>query len=304
MGENESAQINPISLMIIGAEKAGTTALIRYLGQHPGVDVHSQREMSYFLDDDQYMKGLSQAYTQYFPNHQWGEQLIFAKSVGIMYSSVAMDRLYEHNPKIHLILLLRDPIQRAYSGFWEAKRKGLEVSRTFEEAVYLGSGIINIESDYIQRSLYYLHVSKLLERFSRSQIACLFFEEFIKDPLIMCFNIFSKFPSLAPGFVPNVMEPQNIAVEPRSPELARILYSKDRAWISKQFIRLLIPGSILDVVRDKMRRWNEFRIEKPSMNADTYQDLSDFFENYNEELGKMLGMEISVWNSGGEWIER
>jgi hypothetical protein len=255
--------------------------------------------MSFFVQNDQYANGIVEAYSRSFPAHRNG-QLIFAKNIGILYSSIAMNRLYEHNPKIHLILLLRDPIQRAYSGFWEAKRKGLEVIRSFEEAVYHSDGRVNIESDYIHRSLYCLHVSKLLDRFYRSQIACFFFEEFIKDPLKVCLDIFGNFPSLAPGFVPNVMEPQNIAVEPRSPELARILYSKDRAWISKQFIRLLIPGSILDVVRDKMRRWNEFRIEKPSIDADTYQDLFYFFENYNEELGKILGMEISVWNSGGE----
>ena len=53
-----------------------------------------------------------------------------------MYSSIVMNRLYEYNPKIQLILLLRNPIQRAYSGFWEARLKVTDELLAELEAYY------------------------------------------------------------------------------------------------------------------------------------------------------------------------
>ena len=64
--------------MIIGAEKAGTTSLLRYLGQHPRVYTHSQREMTFFVQGNQYEKGIVEAYSRFFPAHRKG-QLIFYK---------------------------------------------------------------------------------------------------------------------------------------------------------------------------------------------------------------------------------
>ena len=47
----------PIDLMIVGAQKAGTTSLLRYLGNHSSICIHEKPEILFFLIDEEYQKG-------------------------------------------------------------------------------------------------------------------------------------------------------------------------------------------------------------------------------------------------------
>lgn len=46
-----------IDIFIIGAQKAGTTSLKNYLGEHPQINTHTTKEFSYFYDDEEYNAG-------------------------------------------------------------------------------------------------------------------------------------------------------------------------------------------------------------------------------------------------------
>lgn len=60
---------SPIDLMIIGAQKAATSSLHHYLAQHPNICTHSQREMTYFIDDNEYQQDYRDIYKRYFNSH-------------------------------------------------------------------------------------------------------------------------------------------------------------------------------------------------------------------------------------------
>ena len=113
-----------IRLLVAGAPKAGSTSLLRYLSQHPGITTHSQPEMSYFVIDHEFDTGYDAALTKYFPNAQPDSHLI-AKHVHAMFSEDAEKRMLEHNPGMQLALLLRNPIQRAHSAYWYCRRARL-----------------------------------------------------------------------------------------------------------------------------------------------------------------------------------
>ncbi|MDE0685767.1 MAG: hypothetical protein OXI63_22795, partial [Candidatus Poribacteria bacterium] len=55
-----------IQLMIVGAQKAGTSSLLRYLAQHPDIHTHAQPEMTFFLQDREYSRGYQWASAKYF----------------------------------------------------------------------------------------------------------------------------------------------------------------------------------------------------------------------------------------------
>ena len=124
----------PIQLMIVGTQKSGTSSLLRYLAQHPDIHTHSQSEMTFFLQDHEYTRGYESAYAKYFAQCSENCKLI-AKNVMVMYSHDIMQRIYQHNPKIHLVVLLREPVARAYSAYWWARRRGWENITSFEEAL-------------------------------------------------------------------------------------------------------------------------------------------------------------------------
>src|SRR5438045_9369325 len=123
--------------MSIWSHKAGTSSLLFYLSQHLKLLTHHTYEFVYFFQDDIYSKGFETAFKN---NYDLGgvneEKFLLAKNVMVMYDYEALKRLYAHNPNIKIIIVLRNPISRAYSSYWYAKTTGRENAATFEEAIH------------------------------------------------------------------------------------------------------------------------------------------------------------------------
>ncbi len=189
----------PIDLMIVGAQKAGTTSLLRYLGNHPSICIHEKPEILFFLIDEEYQKGYSWAFDKYFGHCVDNKKLLFAKNVGIMYSIEAISRLKYHNPDVNLVVMLRNPVDRAYSAYWYALREGWETLKSFEDALDAEPERLKEDSfkwrhcAYLDRSLYYKHIQTLYEIFKKGQIHIYFYDDFKKDPLSVCKQILSIF---------------------------------------------------------------------------------------------------------------
>jgi hypothetical protein len=128
----KSLPANAPKFLIIGVQKCGTTALHRYLSLHPQIKPAVQKEIHYFNCDNRFGKGLDY-YHSFFPEIISG-QITFEASASYLSSSLAVERIYEYNPEIKMIAIIRNPIDRAYSA-WNMYRKRYEVNRNwfFEE---------------------------------------------------------------------------------------------------------------------------------------------------------------------------
>jgi hypothetical protein len=106
--------------MIVGAQKAGTTALYEYLSKHPQIQSTKEKELHYFNCEARYKLGIK-FYRSLF---QFGtnSKLTFDASPGYLNNANAPKRIYAHNPNVKIIILLRDPVERAYSA-WNMYRK-------------------------------------------------------------------------------------------------------------------------------------------------------------------------------------
>lgn len=100
---------------IVGAQKAGTTALYEYLSKHPQIQATKEKEPHYFDCEERYKLG-----TQYYRSlfqFDLDLKLTFDASAGYLVYDKAPRRIYEHNPNIKIIILLRNPVERAYSAW-------------------------------------------------------------------------------------------------------------------------------------------------------------------------------------------
>lgn len=106
------------SFLIIGAQKAGSTALFDYLGKHPQIVQSSLKEVDYFGCEGRFRKGVD-FYHSHFPKPESrGRDLIsFEASGHYLFCPEAPRRIYEYNPHIRLIAVLRDPVWRAFSAW-------------------------------------------------------------------------------------------------------------------------------------------------------------------------------------------
>jgi hypothetical protein len=100
--------------LIIGAQKCGTVALKRYLDQHP--DLISARHETSFFSSNYYYKGIDY-YKKQFPIRFDRSKLMFEKTPEYIFIPEAPERIYNFNADIKMILLIRDPIKRAFSGW-------------------------------------------------------------------------------------------------------------------------------------------------------------------------------------------
>jgi hypothetical protein len=191
--------------LIIGAQRAGTTSLHRYLIQHPGVRTTLRTKGVHFFDTG-YGRGMSW-YASRFPTRltAWwvarrhGVELRTGEaSPYYLFHPLVPGRVAEHLPQVKLIALLRDPVGRAYSHYQHEAARGFE-PLSFEEAVEAEPARLAGEEErmlaeplyhsfehqhhsYVARGRYAEQLERWRARFDDAQLLVLSSERFFAEP--------------------------------------------------------------------------------------------------------------------------
>ena len=187
------------SFLILGAQRSGTTALYRYLVSHPNVSAALRKEVHYF--DFQYEKGLDW-YLAHFPAARpfWiaGPKSVTGEaSPYYLVHPLAPGRVWRFNRAMKLIVILRDPIARAWSHYRHEVRRGIE-NLSFKRAIdaeadrLAGKGqslrrgpdyysYAHHHFAYLDRGRYAHYLQAWLELFPRPQMLILKSEDLIED---------------------------------------------------------------------------------------------------------------------------
>ena len=107
------------SLLIIGAQKAGTTALFEYLAHHRQIAPPRKKEINYFACDCRFARG-SSFYDWFFPARTGprdSRMTLDASPHYLLAARRAAPRIRSFDPTMRLIVILRDPVERAYSAW-------------------------------------------------------------------------------------------------------------------------------------------------------------------------------------------
>lgn len=188
---------NKPDFLIIGAQKCGTTSLFFYLAQHPGLVMPKTKEVHFF--DQQYEKGITWYYNQFPKSSIINKKLTGEASPYYLFHPLVPERVFKHLPNIKIIVLLRNPVDRAYSHFMHEKKYKREFLDSFEEAVetenirtdedekkLIAGEIQNSESfqrySYLKRGLYHKQISRWLQYFRFEQFCFIKSEDFFQNP--------------------------------------------------------------------------------------------------------------------------
>lgn len=192
--DSERDKLTMPDFLIIGAMKAGTTSLYQYLKKHPLVDPPIKKEVHYFDYGSNYKQGLDwyrgnfPALSNTKPGHITGE----ASPTYLPFSYIPK-RVFEVMPKAKLLVILRNPVDRAYSHYHHSVRKGRQ-SLTFEEAIGLEERrLLKISgpdddgearnTKYLKLGMYAEQLHNWMKVFPREQFLILNNEEFFQDPI-------------------------------------------------------------------------------------------------------------------------
>ncbi len=127
-----TAAVRPLpDFLVLGAQKAGTTALYAYLRRHPRITGPSWKEVSFF--DRHYARGEAW-YRGNFPNALRARGLVGEASPSYLFHPLAPERVAGMLPEARLIALLRNPVDRAFSHYQHEVALGRE-PLSFEDAL-------------------------------------------------------------------------------------------------------------------------------------------------------------------------
>lgn len=173
---------------IIGAQKGGTTSLYEYLSRHPDVEPAFKKEVHFF--DIHFSKGLDW-YRAHFPLQGTGV-VAGEASPSYLFHPRAAERVQATLPGIRLIVLLRNPIDRAFSHYQMNVRKGIE-TLSFEEAIAREPERLRQSDDpdrdqhwrwysYLSRGHYADQLRPWQARFPREHLHIIKSEDFFANP--------------------------------------------------------------------------------------------------------------------------
>jgi hypothetical protein len=120
--------------VVIGAAKCGTTSFYDLLSRHPYVEPALEKELNYFIKN--FDKGI-EWYRSQLPPHRWkgGRRSITGEATAsYLFHRAVPERMALQIPEARLIVLLRNPVDRAYSHY-QYEVRTLRETRGFEEAI-------------------------------------------------------------------------------------------------------------------------------------------------------------------------
>ena len=172
--------------IIAGAPRSGTTWLYVLAGRHPQLAMAAPMvpEPKFFLVDELWQRGMDYYSRKWFDPLPAG-RMLGEKSTNYLESLEAAERICRVLPRVKLIFLLRNPVDRAYSNYLWSRQNGLE-TETFERALALETLRTQdlapnmryaCPHAYFTRGLYAEHLARFLDRFPREQILVLRHED-------------------------------------------------------------------------------------------------------------------------------
>ena len=216
------------NFIIIGAQKSGTTSLHNYLSQHPQLLAASRKEVQYFdgglIPEINTFKKGENWYRSHFPLiKKLGKNCqTFDANPNYIFNPVVPKRIFKLIPNAKLVVVLRNPTERAISHYFHMERKNFDTLPMLEAMKEEENRLKEIleHEDYKNRSFrrhsyklrghYKEQIERYLKYFSKEQIHIISSEEFFNHPEKALKNIFN-FIGVDSSFKVKDLKPKNVS---------------------------------------------------------------------------------------------
>ncbi|HEY2383248.1 MAG TPA: sulfotransferase domain-containing protein [Terriglobia bacterium] len=301
------------NFFIAGTGKAGTTSLYHYLRQHPQIYMSPVKEPCYFASEVR-LDNLSETHRRYIGLRSreqadrppgwlfstWQEYLELFRgvrdeialgeaSVIYLWSETAPANIAARIPDAKIIIMLRDPAERAFSQYLHQAAVGL-IHCSFREHIEacLRNRDRTISAHYplLEIGLYEEQVKRYLERFPRENIRIYWYEEHWKQPQRLLADIF-QFLGVDPEFRPDTSRKKLERQAPRFPFAYHLAMRLD---MTHQIGRAIPENLQLALRRLLFRRGASLKMEAADRGL-----LVEYYRNDIQRLGSLLQRDLTAW---------
>lgn len=294
---------NHPNFFIVGSAKAGTSSLFHYLELHDGVYMSPIKEPHFFCSNsfpDQFTGPGDEGFSQnrlrnlddYLELFDAGKDVPIRGegSVYYLYFPDVAERLHQFNPSTKIVIVLRNPVDRAYSAYMHTIRDGRE-TLTFEEALAQEEARREMGYQplwwYRELGLYSAQVERYLNVFPKEQLKIILFED-MKDPQKVVHETL-QFLGLDANVAIDTGVRYNESGVPKSRAVYRFFAERN---IIKEAIKPLLPKKF----RQRLgQRAKSMVLRKESMNPNTRNELREFYREDILRLQSLIGRDLSSW---------
>lgn len=301
---------NKPNFLIVGAAKSGSTSLYQYLNQHPEVFMPVNKEPNYFVAE--YQQKMAKDCPSYkidknrmvFDKNDYynlfNRVTIDHKAIGeasvtyLFKPEFAIPKIIKELGDTKIIIILRNPIKRAFSHYSYACELGLE-RLSFDEAINVENKRLNNNWSstfaYINQGMFYNQVKAYKEAFSNVYVLVL--DDFVKNNQLELEKVY-KFLGIDPSFKNFFDESFNISGVPKVKFLHKYLVQDNslKSKVKLMFTNIL-PEKFLRKIARKARSLNQGK--KMIATNEENQKLKVIYTKDIECLSKLLKKDLTVW---------
>lgn len=292
------------NFLIIGAAKSGTSSLDRYLAQHPDIYMPKKKEAHIFSIPDFPERfngpgdeGMNEEtirnredYERLFDGVQ-GQHAVGESSVFYLYYPGTAKRIYEANPNMKLIVMLRNPVDRAFSAYMHVVRDERE-TLSFEDSLAQEAirRVNHYEPMWLYRELglYADQLTRFYDVFPREQIKVILFEDFARNTEKWVSEVF-EFLGVDPTVSIDTGLRHNESGLPKSRALFNFISKPNPI---KEIFKPLVPEALRERIGIQAK---SMILERVTMDPHTREELTSFFKPDIERLSALIGQNLDRW---------
>jgi hypothetical protein len=289
------------NFLIIGAAKAGTTALHKYLQQHPQIYLTPTKETNFFAFEeeklnfqgpgDEALRNFSITDLNTYQAEFAGvtEELAIGEACpSYLYLPQTVVRIKKYIPDTRLIAILRNPVDRAYANFLHIVRDDREPHQDFALALQVEATRIANNWEwfwhYIQLGFYGQQLQRYYEMFAPSQIKVYLYEDLKEDAIATLQDVF-RWLEVDDTFVPDMTLRPNKSGMPKNKLLHQILTKPNPL---KTVLKPLLPAKI----RQKIQHQN---LNTPQISQEVRQQLLALYRADILQCQDLIHRDLSAW---------
>ena len=289
------------NFLIVGAAKAGTTSLYHYLARHPQVFLARDKEPHFFAPAKwcgRPTPGRAQYEALFEGAH--GFRAIGEASTGYLYYPESPRLIHELIPDCRIVAILRNPVERAFSGYCHELREGVETV-SFEQALAEERQHLRIirggdfSFNYVKQGIVSHLLAEYRERFGPQRVHLCLYDDLVAAPaeLMRALMRFLGIDETLRGDWSYRYNPSGV---PRFRWLHELLDGEGR-WRAPLAgaARALLPARAAQAAWHRLRDWNVRIGPRPVLRAQTRAMLNQTFAPEVAALERLTGRDLRGW---------
>ena len=287
---------------LIGVQKAATTSVFNWLGEHPEICAPlAMKDLEFFTRPSFYEEKGVGFLLKHYENCKKYQRIKIQGSVHYIFFEDALKRIKSFNPEAKFILILRQPVERAISGYKYAIKFNYE-NLSFKDAVEKEAQRIQSEDlriisecTYVSHGYYAYQIKRFLKYFKKSQLKIILYEDVTDSPEKITKELY-KFLGVNPEFKPEFTA-YNKTGSLKSKTLQKFFFGDH--WIKKTLVRMI--SSIISEEKMAKLRWKIIHMNtsnkegKHKISKDLIDRLNANFEADITELEQLIDRDLSHW---------